>query len=66
MGEFMVSKHARRRAGVGLGLAVAMLLSTNALVTTSGAAVPAVDEGVTAKAIKIGFIYPGTGVAASI
>ena len=32
----------------------------------SGAAVPAADEGVTAKAIKLGFVYPATGVAASI
>jgi branched-chain amino acid transport system substrate-binding protein len=43
-----------------------MLLATTALATTGGGAVPAADEGVTAKAIKIGFIYPATGVAASI
>ena len=66
MGGTMVRKHARRRAGVGLGLAVAMLIATTALATTGGAAVPAADEGVTPKAIKIGFIYPASGVAASI
>ena len=62
----MVRKHARRRVGVGLGLAVAMLVATCGLATTGGAAVPAADEGVTPKEIKIGFIYPATGVAASI
>jgi ABC-type branched-subunit amino acid transport system substrate-binding protein len=66
MGGTMVRRHTRRRAGIGLGLAVAMLFATTALATTGGAAVPAADEGVTAKAIKIGFIYPATGVAASI
>ncbi len=59
-------KHARRRVGVGLGLAVAMVLATTALATVGGAAVPGADEGITKKAIKIGFIYPATGVAASI
>ena len=62
----MVRKHARRRVGVGLGLAVAMLVATCGLATTGGAAVAAADEGVTPKEIKIGFIYPATGVAASI
>jgi branched-chain amino acid transport system substrate-binding protein len=41
-------------------------LATVGLATASGAAVPAQDEGVTANAIKLGFIYPGTGLAAPI
>ena len=43
-----------------------MVLTTTALATVGGAAVPGADEGITKKAIKIGFIYPATGVAASI
>jgi branched-chain amino acid transport system substrate-binding protein len=66
MGGTTVRTNAGRRAGVGLGLAVAMLLATTALATTGGAAVPAADEGVAAKTIKIGLIYPGTGLAAAI
>jgi branched-chain amino acid transport system substrate-binding protein len=62
----MVRKHARRRAGVGLGLAVAMLLATTALATTGGASVPAADDGVTPKAIKIWFIYRASVVVALI
>jgi ABC-type branched-subunit amino acid transport system substrate-binding protein len=45
---------------------VGLLLAMAALPTMGGAAVRAADEGVTAKTIKIGFIYPATGVAASI
>jgi len=66
MGGNTVRRNARRRSGVGLGLAVAMVLATTALATVGGAAVPGAAEGITNKAIKIGFIYPATGVAASI
>ena len=56
----------RRRARVVTGLAVAALLATAGLSSVGGAGVPAADPGVTAKAIKLGYIYPASGVAASI
>jgi branched-chain amino acid transport system substrate-binding protein len=54
----------RVRAIVGAGIVAA--LATVGLATVSGAAVPAVDPGVTAKSVKLGYIYPATGAAASI
>ena len=51
---------------VGLCLAVAAVFATVGLPTSSGASVRAADEGVTGKTITLGFIYPATGVAASI
>ena len=65
-GGTTVRRNTRRRAGLGLGLVIVMALATTALATTSGAAVPAAEEGVTAKTIKIGFISPETGLAAAI
>jgi ABC-type branched-subunit amino acid transport system substrate-binding protein len=43
----------------------ATVLATTAL-STAGNAAQQADEGVTAKAITLGYIYPATGVAASI
>jgi hypothetical protein len=61
----VTSRRSRRvRAVVGAGVVAA--LATVGLATASGAAVPAQDDGVTANAIKLGFIYPGTGLAAPI
>jgi ABC-type branched-subunit amino acid transport system substrate-binding protein len=59
-------RRASRGIRVALCLAIAALLATAGLATTGGAAVPAADPGVTAKTITLGFIYPETGVAASI
>ena len=56
----------RSRTRVVAGLAVATLLATAGLASVGDAAVPATDPGVTAKAIKLGYIYPASGVAASI
>jgi branched-chain amino acid transport system substrate-binding protein len=66
MGGTEVRRNARRRLGTSLCLAIAGVLATAAMPTSGGAAVRAADEGVGAKTIKIGFIYPATGVAASI
>jgi ABC-type branched-subunit amino acid transport system substrate-binding protein len=52
------------RAVVGVGVVAA--LATVGLASVGGAPTPAADPGVTAKDITIGYIYPGTGVAASI
>jgi branched-chain amino acid transport system substrate-binding protein len=49
-----------------IGGSVVAALATVGLASASGAAVPTADPGVTASAVKIGFIYPATGVAASI
>jgi branched-chain amino acid transport system substrate-binding protein len=54
----------RLRAVVGAGIVAG--LATVGLSTTSGAAVKAADPGVTDKTVTIGYIYPATGVAASI
>ena len=54
----------RVRAVVGVVVVAAM--ATIGLATVGGASVPAADPGVTAKQIKVGYIYPATGVAASI
>jgi branched-chain amino acid transport system substrate-binding protein len=61
----VITKRTRRiRAVVGTGVVAA--LATVGLASVSGASVPAADPGVTAKALKVGYIYPATGVAASI
>jgi branched-chain amino acid transport system substrate-binding protein len=52
------------RAVVGVALVAA--LATVGLATVAGASAPAADPGVTAKEIKLGYISPETGVAASI
>jgi branched-chain amino acid transport system substrate-binding protein len=54
----------RIRAFIGAGAVAAM--ATVGLTTVSSAAQQATDPGVTAKEVKIGYIYPATGVAASI
>ncbi len=68
MGGTKVQRNARRRAGaVALGSRSWLCVAGGRrLPTAGGAAVRAADEGVTSKAIKLGFIYPATGVAASI
>jgi branched-chain amino acid transport system substrate-binding protein len=52
------------RTAVGAGVIAA--LATVGLASTSGAAVKAADPGVTDKTVTVGYIYPATGVAASI
>jgi branched-chain amino acid transport system substrate-binding protein len=59
-----MEQRTRMRALVG-GVVVAAL-ATVGLATASGAAVKAADPGVTDKEVTIGYIYPATGVAASI
>jgi branched-chain amino acid transport system substrate-binding protein len=59
-------RHRHRTVSVGLAAGVAALLITAGLASAGSAAVPAADPGVTAKSIKLGFIYPATGVAAPI
>ena len=66
MGGNEVRRNSRRGVRLGLCLAVAAVLGTVGLTTASGASVPTADEGVTGKTITLGFIYPATGVAASI
>jgi ABC-type branched-subunit amino acid transport system substrate-binding protein len=66
MGGTTLRRNERRGMCVGLCLAIAALLSTAGLSAVGGASVPAADEGVTAKTITLGYIYPATGVAASI
>jgi branched-chain amino acid transport system substrate-binding protein len=66
MGGTKVQRNARRRAGAVLWAVIVALVAMAALPTAGGAAVRAADPGVTSKAIKLGFIYPATGVAASI
>jgi ABC-type branched-subunit amino acid transport system substrate-binding protein len=60
----MSTRSRRVRTIVGGGIVAA--LATVGLATASGAAVPRQEEGVTAKAVKLGFIYPATGLAAPI
>lgn len=55
-----------RRVRAAVGVAVVAVLGTTGLASVGGAATPAADPGVTAKEIKLGYIYPATGVAASI
>jgi branched-chain amino acid transport system substrate-binding protein len=55
-----------RGARAAIGVVAAALLGTAALASVGGASTPAADPGVTAKEIKLGYIYPATGVAASI
>ena len=66
MGGSEVRRNSRRGVRLGLGLTVAAVLGAVGLTTASGASVPTADEGVTGKTITLGFIYPATGVAASI
>jgi len=66
MGGIEMRRNARRGARAGIGLIASTLLVTAGLATVGGAAVRATDPGVTAKTITLGYIYPGTGVAASI
>ncbi len=54
----------RMSAVVVAGIVAAM--ATVGLAAVGGATTPAADPGVTAKAIKLGYISPETGVAASI
>jgi len=61
-----MKRNVRRGARAAVCTAVAGLLLVAGLSTAGGAAVRATDEGVTKKAITLGFIYPATGVAASI
>jgi len=55
-----------RRLRAVIGGAIVAGAATIGLTTVSGAAVPAADPGVTAKTVTVGYIYPATGVAASI
>jgi len=59
------SKRTRRLRAVMGGMVIAAT-ATVGLASVSGASVPAADAGVTDKEVKIGYIYPATGVAASI
>ena len=60
----MKNTRTRLRAVVGGGIVAA--LATVGLASVSGAAESTTDPGVTANSVKIGYIYPATGVAASI
>ena len=66
MGGTKVRRSVRRRVGAAVCAVVAATFAIVALPTTGGAAVRAADEGVTGKTIKLGYIYPATGVAASL
>lgn len=55
-----------RRMVAAVGIMAAALAGVSALATGGGATTRAADPGVTAKAIKLGYIYPATGAAASI
>jgi ABC-type branched-subunit amino acid transport system substrate-binding protein len=66
MGGSEVRRNSRRGVRLGLSLTVAALLVGVGLTTVGAASVSAADEGVTGKTITLGFIYPATGVAASI
>jgi branched-chain amino acid transport system substrate-binding protein len=66
MGGTDVRRNARRGGRAGICLVVVTLLLTAGLATVGGATVRAADPGVTAKTITLGYIYPATGVAASI
>jgi len=60
----MNKRTGKMRAAIGVGVVAA--LASLGLATASGAAVKAADPGVTDKSVKLGYIYPATGVAASI
>jgi ABC-type branched-subunit amino acid transport system substrate-binding protein len=66
MGGPKLRRNERRAARTGLVLAIATLLATAGFSAVGGAAVRTADPGVTAKTITLGYIYPATGVAASI
>ena len=66
MGGSEVRRNSRRGVRLGVSLTVAALLVGVGLTTVGAASVSAADEGVTGKTITLGFIYPATGVAASI
>ena len=66
MGGIEMREHTRRRTRTAMFLVAVTLLVTTGLATAGGAAVPATDPGIAAKTITLGFIYPATGVAASI
>jgi branched-chain amino acid transport system substrate-binding protein len=59
------TKRSRRLRAV-IGGAVVAATATIGLANAGGAAVKAADPGVTDKTVTIGYIYPATGVAASI
>jgi branched-chain amino acid transport system substrate-binding protein len=61
-----MTSNVRRGGRAAICTAVAGLLLIAGLSTAGGATVRAADEGVTNKTITLGFIYPATGVAASI
>src|SRR3954449_6501492 len=65
-GEQQMRRNIRRGWRAGACVAIATALGAVGLATVGGAAVPAADEGVDANAITLGYIYPATGVAASI
>jgi branched-chain amino acid transport system substrate-binding protein len=59
--------HGKRRGRVAIGVGLVAALATMAAASgVGGAAVRAADPGVTDKSVTIGYIYPATGVAASI
>jgi branched-chain amino acid transport system substrate-binding protein len=59
-----IQRSGRVRAVVGAGVVAA--LATVGLASASGASVPKADPGVTDNSVTVGYIYPATGVAASI
>ena len=61
----MKSKRSRRLRAV-IGGTVVAATATIGLANVGGAAVKSADPGVTDKTVTIGYIYPATGVAASI
>jgi branched-chain amino acid transport system substrate-binding protein len=65
MGGHLLQAAARRGVRAAVGLAITAALIAAGLSATSGAATES-DPGVTDKTITLGYIYPGTGVAASI
>ena len=66
IGGTKVRGSVRRKVGAGVCALVAAALALVALPATGGASVRTADDGVTGKTIKLGLIYSGTGVAASI
>ncbi len=61
-----MKRNVRRGGRAAVCAAVAGMLLVAGLSAAGSATVRAADEGVTAKAVTLGFIYPATGVAASI
>ncbi len=66
MGGSRKGSHARRRTIAAVGAAMVASLAVTLLPSVGNAATPRADDGVTAKAIKLGFIYPATGLAGPI